>query len=513
MVETFEFDVTVSVQPPAGTGLLAFQGTLLPIGIAVPDSEFPSTDVPRYTERQVPDEVDLQTGTVQLAFPFRSQADSGSYTGIALTNPIPFRIKLSMAAYDAGGNLIAGPGITNPVDVTMPRGGQFAKLATEIFGAAFNASGAGTILATAKASTLPGFYLEGGGSQSGNGLDGATADLVPAGHWVWPTVFHQGPSPYTTLQMFNPGAKPATATLRLYDSSGALKATATAVVQPGGTRIQDLRTFFSGLDLQTITGGYLTGTSDVGLVVAENFGNDLDSNVLQGQIAVQRSEYVVPHFATGGGYSTELTIVNTDPSTTARLILTAFDNAGATLGGGPVNLSIPPGNQQVQTLDKLFPSIGSSLTTGYLRIDVESSHLGPYVTAPAISGSVRFTSAGGTGSTALPLSVAASSDFVYSHVAQDAGYFTGVALINPNPVAVTTSLEVFKADGVSVGSASIPLQPGEKIAKLLFELITGTAGQTGGFVRIRSSLPLVSFSLFGTSDGKSLSAIPPQNVQ
>jgi hypothetical protein len=511
-IETFGFAVTVTVQPPAGTGSLAFQATLLPIGIAVPDSDFPSTDVPRYVERQVPDETDLQSGTVTLAFPFRSQSDTGAYTGIALTNPIPFRVKLSLSAYDAGGRLISGPGITNPVDVTMPRGGQIAKLASEIFGAGFNASGAGTIIATAKASTLPGFYLEGGGNQSGNGLDGAVADLTPMGHWVWPTVFHQGPSPYTTLQIYNPGATPATATLTLFDSAGALIATATATVQPGGTRIQDLRAFFSGLDPQTVTGGFVRGTSDVGLAVTENFGNDLDSNVLPGQIATQKSSYLVPHFVSGGGYSTELSVVNVDASMTAHLTLTAIDNSGAVMGGGPTNLSIPPGTQQIQTLDQLFPSLGNSLTTGYLRIDVETSHLGPFETVPAIAGSIRFTSAGGSGSTALPLFVASASDFVYSHVAQNAGYFTGVALINPNPVAVTAGLEVFAADGVSVGTASIPLQPGAKIAKLLFELIPATAGQNGGFVRIRSALPLVSFSLFGTNDGRSLSAIPPQKV-
>ncbi|HYK88776.1 MAG TPA: hypothetical protein VE398_08400, partial [Acidobacteriota bacterium] len=223
-IESFRFNVTASIHPPAGTGSITFQATLLPIGIAVPNSQSPSVDIPRYIERPVPDEADLQTDTVRLAFPFLSQSFSGAYTGIALTNPIPYRVKVSLTAYDSGGNLISGPGITNPVDLTMPRSGQYAKLASEIFGPTFNSSTAGTIVAQGKTSDLPGFYLA-GGTIAGKGLDGATAGFSSVARWVFPTVFHQGPSPTTVLQMFNPGSEPANALLKLYDSTGSLKST------------------------------------------------------------------------------------------------------------------------------------------------------------------------------------------------------------------------------------------------------------------------------------------------
>jgi hypothetical protein len=510
--ESFSFDITVTVVPPAEAGPLTFQATLLPTGIAVPNSQFPSTDIPRYVERPLPDETELQTGTVRMAIPFRSQGQNQAFTGIALTNPIPFRVKVNLAAYDAQGSLISGSGITNPVNLILPRSGQFARLASEVFGPGFNSSTSGTIVATASTASLAGFYLE-GGTIAPQDLDGATADLVPVRHWVWPTVFHQGASPVTLLRMFNPGLGAAKATLRLYDASGSLKASADIVVAPGGTQVRDAGTVFTASDLNSLSGGYITGSSDVGLAVSEVFGNSNDSNVLQGQLAVQRRTYLVPHFVTGDGYSTELSFVNMDPAVTAQLTLTAFDDDGIPVGGGPVEVLVAPGNQYTQTVARIFPAFGSSFTTGYIRVDLATSSLGPFATAPALTGSVRFTSAGGVGSTALPLFIPPSSNFVYSHVAQNLGYFSGVAVINPNATAVTVDLEVLAEDGTPVGSMSSDLQPGQKIAKLLAELIPASAGRLGGYVRVRSTLPVSSFSLFGTDDGKLLSAIPPQQVE
>ncbi|HYK87332.1 MAG TPA: hypothetical protein VE398_01085, partial [Acidobacteriota bacterium] len=277
-----------------------------------------------------------------------------------------------------------------------------------------------------------------------------------------------------------------------------------------GTQVRDVADLFNSVDLNALSGGYVTGNSDSGLVVSENFGNDLDSNVLDGQLPVSRSSYVVPHFVTGGGYSSELSLLNMDPQATAQLTLTAFDNTGSAIGGSPIQISLPPGNQLVQAIDQVFPSLAGSFTTGYIRVDVATSYVGPFITAPPIVGSLRFTSSGG--STALPVWLAPSSDLVYAHVAQNGDYFTGVAMINTNQTALTADLQVLAGDGSSVGSVKIQLQPGQKLAKLLFELIPSSAGQLGGYVRIRSTLPMVSFSLFGTTDGKLLSAIPPQNV-
>ncbi len=509
--ESFRFSVTAVVASPATSGKLLFQVALLPIGIAVPNDEYPSTDIPRYSERIVPDETLLGFGSSELAFPFQSQA-SGTYTGIAITNPIDARVNVTLTAYDASGNLITGSDITNPDTITMPRMGQIAMVASEIFGKNYNANRSGTIRATAKTTLMPGFYLE--GSISGQGLDGTTANVSQMQTWVLPNVYHAGPSPFTLLQLFNPTNGNATATLNLYDSSGNLAATASLPFPAGGTIIRDLRNIFTTVNLDALAGGYVRGTSDAGLVISEDFGNALDTNILQAQSPIQRQSFNIAHFVSGGGYTTEITIVDLDAAVSSNITLTMFDNSGNPIpvAGNPVNLIVPPDGQLIKTVGQLFPSLGTSFTTGYIRIELKPFFVGPFGSIAPIAGSVRFSAADGSSSATLPLYLPVSSNFVYSQVAQNLGYYTGIAIFNPNATMTSLNLDVFTKDGSLVGSYATALRPGQKISSLLYQMIPASLGQIGGYVHVQSDQPVVSFSLFGTDDGKALSAIPPQDI-
>jgi len=82
--------------------------------------------------------------------------------------------------------------------------------------------------------------------------------------------------------------------------------------------------------------------------------------------------------------------------------------------------------------------------------------------------------------------------------------------VNTNSTVETVTVEVYSKDGAKVGYFSTPLQPGQRFSKLLYELVPFSKGQTGGYVHVLASKPVLSFSLFGTTDGRSLTAIPPQ---
>jgi len=509
-VESFKFYTSIEVEPTAGSGTLTFQAAIVPIGIAVPDSEFPSTDIPRYLERDVPDEAELITGSSELVFPFVAR-QAGVYTGIAITNPLNYRVNVTLTAYDTNGAVIAGKGIKNPIELTMPRKGQIAQLATELFGPAFNASALGTIRAVGKTPVLVGFYLL--GAEGGTQLDGATAEVDPIYGWVWPIVFHNTPAPYNSYEIFNPGASAAKAQLELFDSSGHSIAKASQNVEAGGTEIRTLGNVFSGVDLASFKGGYVKGTSNVPLVVHEVFGNALESNVLAGQVSIPKQTYYLAHFASGGGYDSEINFVNADRFFTAEIRLTAVDEDGAAfeIGGNPASILIQPGQQWTRTVADLFPDLGGSLTTGYIKVDVRPYLVGSFPTVPLLTGSIRFSSAGGYGSAALPLFIPPAGEFIFSHVAQAKGYYTGVALMNPNSDSVKLTLEVLDKDGILAGSYDGSVKPGEKISRLLYQFVPASLGQVGGYIRVRSDLPVIGFSLFGTDDGLSLSAIPPQN--
>ncbi|NWG12707.1 MAG: hypothetical protein HXY20_04135 [Acidobacteria bacterium] len=510
-IESFRFFISIEVEPTAGSGTIKFQATLVPIGAAKPDATHPSTAIPRYLELTLPDESDLLMGTVELAYPFRVQQDA-TYTGIAVTNPLPYRTKISLTAYDANGLLIFGAGVTNPVSFILPRSGQLAKLATEIFGTGFNASSLGTIRLAGNTSVLAGFYLQ--GRESTSGLDGATADLSPKQKTFLPVVSHGGPSPATEVEFYNPGTERATATLDLYDSTGRKVSVASQEVVGGGTAVRDLREIFPQVDLASFEGGYISTLSDKPLSLKETFGNSLDFNVLPAQVPLQQERFYFAHFASGGGYETELNLINTASSVAASVTLTLMDASGSPFGivSNAAELTIQPGAQAIRTVSALFPDLGSTLRTGYIRVDVRPISTGYYSSTPPIVGSLRFSAASGYSSAALPLVMAPMSEFVYSHVAQALGYYTGVAVLNTGSTAATVTVRAYRENGQEAGSFVTVLQPGQKIAKLLYELVPASSGQLGGYIRIHSSQPILSFSLFGTDDGLSLSAIPPQNV-
>jgi hypothetical protein len=205
-------------------------------------------------------------------------------------------------------------------------------------------------------------------------------------------------------------------------------------------------------------------------------------------------------------------MVNTDIYFPVDLVITLFDNDSQQIANSAV-LQIAPGAQVTRTIAGFFPDLGSDLVTGSIHIEVLPVHRGPFASYPPLVGAVRFANVDGSASAAIPLLIAPSTDFVYSHIAQGQGWFTGVTVLNPNTTSTNMVLNVFGSDGTLTGTYSAHLLPGQRFAKLVYELVPQSAGQSGGYIRILSDSNLTSFSLFGSADFKSLSAIPPQSIQ
>ena len=103
----------------------------------------------------------------------------------------------------------------------------------------------------------------------------------------------------------------------------------------------------------------------------------------------------------------------------------------------------------------------------------------------------------------------ANKDALYAHVAQDQGFYTGVAIKNRARAPVDVTVEAFDAAGGFVGDTRFTLAPGARLVKFLFELIPETAGQRKGGFRVLSPGGAVeSFALFGDETGNWISTIP-----
>ena len=491
----------------AGSGIIQFQAELVPIGLATPTTEFPSTDIPRYAERLLPDEIELVSGTTELFFPFRSESED-TYTGVALTNPLNYRVRATLTAYDADGKAISGGNITNPVQVELARKGQYAKLASQIFGDAFNVSSNGMIRVVGRSPNLRGFYLT--GDNSGPKLDGSIGIVQNVFSWHLPVVFHEGASPFNLLEIYNPGTEDAAVSLQLMDGNGNPVATQHATIAAGGTLLRDFRQIFD-IDLQSFQGGYIRGDSTLPLIVRENFGNALESNVLDVKASISRTSYSIPHFASGGQYTTELTLLNTDPSFLGDVTLTPFNDTGVAIAG-PVNLRIMPGAQVIRTVASLFPDLGSGLVTGSIKVSVKATNRGPILYAPPLLGCVRFANVDGSASASLPLLITPSNDFVYSHLAQNEDWFTGVAVLNPNPNRPPLPWMCIQARACRQEPTQ-PAPTGGEIFEAAIRTCSGVAGPIGRICQDFEHAYLTSFALFGTNDLRSLSAIPPQDAK
>ena len=69
------------------------------------------------------------------------------------------------------------------------------------------------------------------------------------------------------------------------------------------------------------------GLRGEGVVALETFGTEQSLNFLSAQpTPLRQRSYQIPHFAVGGGFDTELNLINTDSSKSANLLLRALDD-------------------------------------------------------------------------------------------------------------------------------------------------------------------------------------------
>jgi len=389
----------------------------------------------------------------------------------------------------------------------VPRGQTWASVG-DLFGVGILSADLGKISYQSNRAALATLFLI--GDEKNTLLDGGTAGQAPLKTFILPSISREGEEPFTTVHLFNPSADSnLEVELTLYDIAGRVLGSRRVPLLPQGAVVQDLTALF-GMDLAMFSGGYIRGSvKGEGVVAFETFGSEQSLNLLSAQpLSLSERSYSIPHFAVGGGFDTELNLINTDSSKSATLMVSALDDQGnARLN--PVQVSLGPLEQGIFSLSSLFGISSDELVVASLRVDFEEV-LDSSLEVASVNGSLRLKSSDGRLSASLPLLLSHDADAFYAHIAQDLGFFTGVAVLNPhgNPVEVT--VEAFDQVGDQLGENTFTLPGGGRKAKLLLELIPATAGQVGGYFRVRSQDKVVSFALFGDLASESISIIPSQ---
>ncbi len=457
--------------------------------------------------------VNAQTATFEISGAvegfFPTLLEPERYMGIAFTNTTDFEVSIELKAFDSHGDLITGSDILNPATLTMPPRGQTWASVGDIFGASILSADLAKISYQSNRAALATLFLI--GDEKNMLLDGGTAGQTPLKTFVLPSISREGEGPFTTVHLFNPSAESnLEVELTLYDLAGTVLGSRRLALLAQGAIVQDVTALF-GMDPAMFSGGYIRGSAEgEGVVAFETFGNEQSLNLLSAQpLSLSGRSYSIPHFAVGGGFDTELNLINTDSSGSVTLRVMALDDQGNTRLN-PVQVSLGPLEQGIYHLSTLFGISSDEQIVGSLRIDLEDGLLDSSLELASVNGSLRLKSSDGRLSASLPLLLPRDADAFYAHIAQDLGFFTGVAVLNPhgNPVEVT--VEAFDQVGDQLGESTFTLPGGGRKAKLLLELIPATAGQVGGYFRVRGAREILSFALFGDLASESISIIPSQ---
>jgi hypothetical protein len=517
-VEAFQLDYTVEMdtpedestddsQPPEGLPVVAQPAAVFLQATLAPEEDEQcggNPCIPRYQTKFVPPEEELPLPEFETYFPVSPRLGP---LRLRFTNRRDLDLSVRLEALSPAGSLVSGPDIVNPASVTVDRGDQVSVAVEEIFGSGILDVEIGTIAALTRRAEIGAIFLFGDDQTFG---DGGAASQPPRNRFLLPNISREGEEPFTVVHFFNPSEDADTEIqASLYDGGGEMVSSTDQSLGPRGTISESAETFFA-VDLEDFQDGYIQGdATGEGMVAFQTFGNEKTINHLAGQAtSLRKQSYGVAHVGFGAGLETELNLINSDESKDAKFRVSIFDDQGQDALAS-VDFVLESRKQRIADLSVLFGLFSTEVLTGSLEIELLNAFRGPFRDAPSINGSVRFKSVDGRYSATLPLFRVPDKDALYAHVAQDQGFFTGVAIKNRARAPVDGTVEAFDESGHFVGAADFTLDPGARMVKLLFELIPETAGQwRGGFRVLSPDGAVESFALFGDQTGDWLSVIP-----
>jgi len=446
-----------------------------------------------------------------LYMPILQASDAGDI-GLALSNPTLTDVAVTLTARDYAGASISGNGVTNPATLTLPASGQRALRAVEIFGPGVSGK-VGWVELQSSSAAIKGFFLVFDSRISF--IDGAGLQTRAASRLIFPKVSGNPASP-TTISYVNTGNDTLRfSALTFYDNSGQpiAKTYLTLAPKSGFTgSIIDALPDVSGLEGYAVleTGTPSSASLEV-LVGFETYRNNTDVAALNAvaDSAASRIGYL-PHFASGGGYTTRLALVNfTNESQTLTITADSFEKDGVaqTPSGAAVNRTIPPNGRLEESADSLFGLTGSSLYTGYIKWETHGNTRG-------VIGYLDYGTTDGVLLAAVSAQSAGYSDIFFSHIAQGLGYYTGIAFLNTNRETSTINMDLLDRDGHKVASTTVNLTAGQRRSRLFTELFPGLETQLGGYVRVSASRPIFALQVFGSNSSLSfLANVSAQGVQ
>lgn len=412
----------------------------------------------------------------------RTTLQDGQQASLSVVNPTSTYADVQFSLYAVDGSLVSS-GVVNPVTYRIQPKGQIVRLASEIFA---GANIAGWIQATSATNGLQGFYFAGDLQtrvDASEAVDALTRQLIP--------YLRNDQQHRTEVVIVNPNAVGASFTLTFFNAAGievgttvqSLAAKAALKLQPAAAAVS------ARIDSSIpVTGSAVVTTPQSTMFIA-------------GQSRDQRSTTrIVPHFASGNGFSPVLVLNNPENSTAFATVTTT------NMTGGPVHRAFTAPSTIVVSI----PAYGSvsidpvGLTgiafppafNGWLQIDSQNIALGGIVILEQADSM-----------TAVPLERAPAARTIYPQVLENDSTYSGVALVNSGLEAANVDLFLVNDDGRTIAHRAINVPGRSKFVAVMQQLVPDLSSYSNGFVFMRSSRPIFTVGIRGAKDNAYLASV------
>ena len=308
----------------------------------------------------------------------------------------------------------------------------------------------------------------------------------------------------TELNIVNPGSASIQLELTLIGAANPV-AKALDLVARGAARL-DVATFFGVNEVSPGAYVIVNAPADiVGFEFIRRQGADL-----QGLNARSAEEFLntlyFAQMAVLGPFEAELGLVNYS-SQSVIVVVTAHKPDGSLFveatQQNPVTLALEPGGSDNRDLQSLFGFQGDAVLEGWLEVTANTE---------AINGQLTYRVVDSGAAAAVAVAPQGSKAAIFAHVATTLGFFTGVAALNAAALPATVEIAVLDSEGAFLGGFTAVLNPGTRISELITDLVPEAADLAGGFIWLRSNVPLFLSALFGSVQGDVLANVPAQQV-
>ena len=446
----------------------------------------------------VSNNIELLTDAFALdAARFISSAEE--FTGLTLINLSDKTANFTITALDNYGDAVTGEGIQNPAAYSLPPNNQISLTVAEIFKFDNKEERIGWLAIVSDQPDVAGYLSTGNGAVTN--LDGAPLFRGVLHDFIIPEVVRKE-GKFAQINFVNPNLNQgATFDLRRILKDGTEQDVKTGQQAfPTNRQPQVFGEQFT--QPEEVSDGYLRVTAPMGLLMTEFFGSDAAIGALNGidmDAFAGVTKIFSPQFAVFPGFKTILNVIN-GSGEDAEVTVTLHTPDGKVLGN-PFKTSLVKGAQIKDDLAEMFkdqPEVNN--VAGW--IEVES-------TKDRVVGDVMFTNNDETVLTGFALGGTPMARFLFPFVAQDSMYETGMALLNPNDVPATVTLELWAPGGTLDRSIDLTLDPKMRTSMYLSDYFPQLEPHLGGNLRVRSSQPLYAFALINDATFNFIAALPP----